>query len=211
MTIRTPEAQSLETHAEAFVATQRNGRHLLRTRDWALHLQPEASEALRLAALLHDVDRHAGDIPIAEQIAAWEDQRQVAEHAKRSARLATQWLRSEGVNDDLAQAVERLIELHEVGGTLEADVLQASDSLSFLEVNPAQRWVQEGLADRDTAERKLTWMYERIRVAEARVLARPLLDEALTGLTGQDRTHDSAPAERARRQANGGRAHGNTR
>jgi uncharacterized membrane protein (DUF2068 family) len=32
-------------------------RHLLRTEDWAVELEPDASEQLRLAAVLHDVER----------------------------------------------------------------------------------------------------------------------------------------------------------
>jgi hypothetical protein len=199
------EWASLETRAETWVAAKRNGRHLVRTRDWALRLEPNAPEALRLAALLHDVDRHAGDVPLVEQVAASEDDRRIAEHADRAARLAAEWLRSIGADQHLAETVEGLIRLHEVGGTRVADILQASDSLSFLEVNPAERWVREELADRETAERKLRRMYERIRVDEARALARPLLDAALRQIA------DSAPAKGAGRHANGGRAHGNTR
>jgi hypothetical protein len=173
---------SLETQAEALVARERNGRHLVRTRDWALHLEPDASEALRLAALLHDVDRQARDVPLAEQVAAWDDEQRVAEHAERSARIAAAWLRSAGVDKKLSRDVETLIQLHEVGGTPEADLLQAADSLSFLEVNPAARWVEEGIADRTTAERKLAWMQDRIRLDRAKPLAAPLFEAALASI-----------------------------
>ena len=42
-----------------------------------------------------------------------------------------------------------LIERHETGGDTAADLLQAADSLSFLEVNAgrARSWVEEGRCD----------------------------------------------------------------
>lgn len=205
------EWEGLERRAEAWVGRQRNGPHLVRTRDWALDLDPDGDEALRLAALLHDVDRHAGGVPLAEQVASWEDETAVAEHAERSARIAGDWLRSEGASQALAARVEVLIRLHEVGGTPPADILQAADSLSFLEVNPAARWLRERLAGRDEAERKLRSMHDRIRVDRAREPAGPLLEQALAELAQPSGViQDQASAERARGQATEGRRHGNT-
>src|SRR4051794_20563547 len=70
-------------------------------------------------------------------------------------------------------SVERLIMHHEIGGFPEADLLQAADSLSFLEVNgPRPRvWVEEGRCDVATAQAKLDWMRDRIAVAAARPFA----------------------------------------
>jgi hypothetical protein len=184
------ELKTLESRAEAWVDEHRNATHLVRTRHWAVELLPHAREALRLAALMHDVDRHAGGSTLEKQVAAWNDEQQVAEHAERSARLAAAWLRDAGADERLAAEVEGLIRLHEVGGTPEADVLQAADSLSFLEVSPAERWVREGLVDRETAERKLTWMRDRIRLTEAQALAGPLLASALARLPPAERPSD---------------------
>jgi hypothetical protein len=209
----------LERRAEALVGAERNGPHLLRTRDWVVELDTDASEALRLAALLHDVDRLAGDVPLADQVAAWDDPAAVVEHAARSARFAGEWLRAERAPEPLVEDVEALIRLHEVGGSSPADILQAADSLSFLEVNPAARWVREGLAREDEAARKLRAMHDRIRVEAAKEAAAVLLERALAelshrgGTLGPDRCgaiHDQAPAGRARMVANEGRTHGNT-
>jgi hypothetical protein len=193
---------TLEARAEAWIDDHRNVHHLLRTRQWAVELAPEAPESLRLAALLHDFDRHAGDVSLDEQVAGWDDERRMAEHAERSARLASARLREAGADEGLIHDVEGLIRLHETGGTPDADVLQAADSLSFLEVRPAERWLREGLADPEVAERKLRWMHDRIQLAKARVLAGPLLAAALAGLP---------LAEQVQQQANEGRAHGNAR
>jgi hypothetical protein len=72
--------------------------------------------------------------------------------------------------------------LHETGGTSEADVLQAADSLSFLETNPAARWVREGRATPERAAEKLRAMHDRISLAGARRHARPLLETSLQAL-----------------------------
>jgi hypothetical protein len=209
----------LERRAEALVSGERNGPHLLRTRDWAVELDPDAGEDLRLAALLHDVDRQAGDVQLADHVAAWDDPAAVAEHAARSARIAAEWLRAEGAPEPFVEDVDALIRLHEVGGSSPADVLQAADSLSFLEVNPAARWMRDGLAREDEAARKLRAMHDRIRVGAAKEAAAVLLERALAelahrgGALGPDSgggIRDQAPAGRARMLATEGRTHGNT-
>ena len=203
---------TLEARAEERIRPHRNRRHLLRTRDWTLELEPAASDALRLAALLHDVDRDGADVPLERQVAEWDDEDAVAEHAERAASIAGAWLRAEGARERVAAHVEGLVRLHEVGGSDEADVLQAADSLSFLDVNPAARWVREGLAYAATAERKLRWMHDRIRLPAARERAGPLLDAALGALVSTGSVIQDLPlAERMRQHATEGRAHGNTR
>ena len=56
-------------------------------------------------------------------------------HAARSARIVGDWLREQGASAVLIGEVERLIRAHETGGWPEADLVQAADSLSFLEMN----------------------------------------------------------------------------
>jgi hypothetical protein len=204
-------SRPLEDRAAAWISSHRNARHLLRARDWLRDLRPDAGEALVLAALLHDADRELGGVPLDEQVAAWDDAEALRAHAERSAALAAEWLRTEGAHDRLVTEVRELVRLHEVGGSEGADLVQAADSLSFLEVNPAARWVSEGRASAEAAERKLGWMYDRIRVEEARRLAAPLLERAVGELVANRSTdQDSALAPRVR-HANEGRAHGNTR
>lgn len=170
----------LEERTLAWVASHRNARHLERTRDWVRELRPGAEEALVLAALLHDVERGVpGGVPLDEQIAGFDDGEAVRAHSDRSARIAGDYLRSEGAGEALAQDVEELIRLHETGGNDDADVLQAADSLSFLETNPAAAWVREGRATPSHAGRKLEYMLERIRLDGARGVARALYDAAV--------------------------------
>lgn len=168
--------------AQGWVEPYWNARHLRRTLDWLLVLEPEASEALRLAALTHDMERHFPGGPSMDPATMPPDDAEYRrEHSERSARIVGEWLRGEGASEELAADVERLVLAHEVGGAPDEDLLQAADSLSFLEVNAelVARWCTDGRCDRERAKAQLTYMLERIRVERARELARPLYAEGL--------------------------------
>jgi hypothetical protein len=91
-----------------------------------------------------------------------------------------EWLEGQGAPADLVADVGRLIAAHEVGGSPEADLLQAADSLSFLEVNPTRpaAWVRDGVCDRSAARAKLRGTYDRIGVQAARTSGAALLEDA---------------------------------
>jgi hypothetical protein len=103
------------------------------------------------------------------------------EHSERSAGIVGEWLRGQGGDEELVAEVEELILLHETGGSPEANLLQAADSLSFLEVNAdlVAAWALEGRCDTERSKAQLTYMYERIRLDRARELAGPLYQEGL--------------------------------
>jgi hypothetical protein len=173
---------NLEERALLWIEPYWNAEHLVRTRDWLLELEPEAGEALRLAALTHDIERHFPGGP-KQDLAFWpaeeEDYRRL--HAERSARIVGEWLRAEGAGDELAAEVERLIRAHETGGRRDEDLLQAVDSLSFLETNASvvAGWYTSGRCSRERAKAQQRWMFERIKDERARELARPLYEEAI--------------------------------
>jgi hypothetical protein len=158
-----------------------HARHLLRTEDWLLELDPEAGEALRLAAVLHDIERAFPD-----PSAGWESWRDWASpeynrwHQDRCADIAAAWLREQGAAEALTAEVERLVRVHEEGGWPEADLLQAADSLSFLEtmVFLVQRW------PRENAEAKLHDALARMApgLDRARELGAPMLADALAAI-----------------------------
>jgi hypothetical protein len=170
-------------------------RHLARTLAWLLVLDPDAGEALRIAAVLHDIERAfpADDDPFdpkADPAAGGYNEW----HQQRCARMARVWLAGQGASDELAEEVCDLVAVHEDGGWAEADLLQAADSLSFLEVQVDLflGMVQSGRLPHDQAVQKLRFMDERIRVARARELAAPLLERALARF-------DAAPTPPTRR------------
>jgi hypothetical protein len=168
---------TLEQEASDWVAPYWNAEHLRRTRDWLLELEPHASEALRLAALTHDIERHFPGGPSQDLTKAPEDDAEYRRlHAERSAAIVRGWLLGHGAAAPLAEEVARLIRLHENGGDEAADVLQAADSLSFLEVNVdlPRKWAAEGRCSVARGLDQHRWMLERIRVPRARELAAPL-------------------------------------
>ena len=76
---------------------------------------------------------------------------------------------------------------HEFGGSPEGDLIQATDSLSFLDVNGhlVTAWVTGGETSLANAIKKLDWMYERIKLADARELARPVHDRVVQAVRAE--------------------------
>jgi hypothetical protein len=164
-----------------------HARHLLRTEDWVLTLDPHASERLRLAAVLHDIERAFPDPDVGWDSARhWDDPAYNRWHQDRCADIAANWLRRREAPAELVEGVEKLIRVHEDGGWPEAELLQAADSLSFLEtlVWLVTGWVESGRASHARAEAKLRSSVQRIRpeMDRARQLAAPLLEAALNAL-----------------------------
>ena len=89
---------TLEQRAEHWIEPYWNAEHLRRTRDWLLELDPDASEALRLAALMHDIERHFPGGPTNDlSVAPEEDMDYRRAHSERSAGFVTAWLREQGI------------------------------------------------------------------------------------------------------------------
>jgi hypothetical protein len=176
---------SLERAAESWIRPYADAHHLRRTRDWALRLQPDASLAVRLAALTHDIERHfAGGPTMHPALMEPDDKRYLRAHTERSSAIVSSWLHGQGAPSVLVATVADLVRDHELGGSREADVVQAADSLSFLETKRGvmERWLVERRCDLARAERQPIWMAARIRLPAARPLAEPLLAETLDAI-----------------------------
>jgi hypothetical protein len=176
----TPEER--EAAALEWIAPYSGVAHLLRTRDWALELEPAASEALTLAALTHDIERlYPGGPEYAPAMQAPDDFEYRWQHSIRSAQFVHEWLYRHGATDALVVDVEALVLLHEFGGDEVANVLQAADSLSGLETNAdlVAGWVRGGLCSAERAKDQHRWMYERIQLPAAKELAAPYFERAL--------------------------------
>ena len=175
----------LEADAERWIEeVHPHARHLVRARDWAVVLEPRAGEALRVAAVLHDVERAFPDPDCPWDPAGdWDHPGYLQWHQERAARIAAQWLGEQGAPEGLVDEVRRLILVHEDGGWPEADVLQAADSLSFLETlsGVTVAWVRRGVPLQRAVD-KLQFMADRIRVQDAQPHAAVLLAAALRDL-----------------------------
>jgi len=174
-----------------------DGEHLRRTVVWLLRLDPAASEPLLVAALTHDMERHfPGGTQPDKAAGAWDDVEYNTKHMRRSAEIVSGWLRGEGVSDPFVDQVTPPILEHEFGGSPSGDLIQAADSLSFLDVNGrlVAKWVLNGETTLEHGKRKLEWMYKRIRVPSAEALARPLYEAALIAVENQVRGASTTPS-----------------
>lgn len=174
----------LEREARAWIAPYYDGEHLARTGDWLLELCPDAPEPLVIAALLHDMER---DIPGGpkqdKRTDAWDDPEYNRAHSERSAAVVAGWLVGKGASRPFVEGVLPIRE-HELGGSPEGDLLQAADSLSWLDVNGrlVRLWVENGECSTEKAKQKLVWMRDRIRLERARPIADRLFDRTLAEL-----------------------------
>ncbi len=161
-----------------------------------MRLEPTAPEPLLIAALTHDMERHfPGGTQPNKAEGLWDDVEYNTRHAQRSADIVSEWLRSQGVPEPFVVQVIPAILQHEFGGSPAGDLMQAADSLSFLDVNASLtvRWVLNGETSLRHALRKLEWMYERIRLERARELARPLYQEAVTMVAREVKQPTASP------------------
>jgi hypothetical protein len=160
-----------------------NSHHLLRSLDWLDRIAPGSREAARLATLTHDMERAfpGPDQPVLTTLV---DPAYHATHAARSARIVGEWLRGQGAEESLVTDVERLIRAHEDGGWPEADLVQAADSLSFLETNIDLflGFVDKGRFSAAEVRHKFDYSYERIQAPGAKELALPLYEQACARL-----------------------------
>lgn len=156
--------------------------HLERTEEWVAELSGEPSAALRLASLTHDMERaYPEGSPRWEPGRGWDDPLYTIAHSERSARIVGDFLRDRGAEEPFVREVVHLILFHETGGFEEADILQAADSLSFLETMApvVASWVTAGRSDLDHGRDRMRYAVDRIRHPRGKALARDLLPGAL--------------------------------
>ena len=178
-------SEALERAQSWMAEVHPHNRHLERTLDWLLVLDPGASEAARIAAATHDVERAYpdGDAPW-DSARDWDSVEYNRWHQDRCADMVAPGLIERGASDELAREVAGLVRVHEDGGWPEADLVQAADSLSFLEtmVPTIVEWVESGRAPHDRAAGKLRQMADRISpdLPRAREIAAVLLAPTLS-------------------------------
>jgi kynurenine formamidase len=172
-----------------------HSRHLARTLDWLLALDPDASEAARIAAVTHDIERaYPDDAAGWDSARDWDSPEYNRWHQDRCADIVAARLPELGAGEELTSDVAGLVRVHEDGGWAEADLVQAADSLSFLEtmVPLILEWVESGRAPRERAAGKLRHCVDRISpdLPRARELGEALLAPALSRVRAAN-----APAE----------------
>lgn len=159
-----------------------DGNHLARTGDWMLALDPEAAEPLVIAALTHDMERSVPGGPVLDKARlAWDDPAYNAAHCARSAEVVGRWLVNHRASDRFVHLIRQPILEHEFGGSREGDLIQAADSISFLETGRAlvAGWIERGECSLDKGRAKLRWMFDRVRLERGREIARVQFERAM--------------------------------
>lgn len=112
--------------------------HALDTWQWTLRLAPDASTALQIAALFHDVERlwTEADARIEQHASDYAAFKR--SHAQSGASLARQVLRPTPIPREVAERAADLVATHEQPGSdAERALLNDADALSFFSLNSA--------------------------------------------------------------------------
>lgn len=162
--------KKLEKEIEKIIAkspVKTESVHSKATKKWLLKLKPDADEALQIAALAHDIERAFN---IRESASPEDFSRYVAikaKHAKKSAKIIGDLLKKHGFNAVFIRRVKHLIELHEIGGDADSDLLRDSDSLSFFGDNIENYFEIFG---EEKTKCKIKFMYNRISERAKRIV-----------------------------------------
>lgn len=109
--------------------------HSKSVRNWVLKLKPDASEALQIAALAHDIDRGINGKEKIKNIDKFRWEQVKGIHGKRSAKIICDILKKYKYDKKIIDRVKYLVERHEVGGDEDAEVLKDADGISFFDYN----------------------------------------------------------------------------
>lgn len=183
--------------------------HTLDTWQWALRLDPDASLAVQIAALFHDVERLASEADARVEHRAVDYQAFKDAHAAEGARMAARALAHPSAPlpapapapaEELGRALELIAGHERPGGDPDLDLLNDADALSFFSLNSGGFMNYFGA---DHTRRKIAYTLGRLRPdARPRLLemrhpasVAPLLSEALRALAameGEPRDHRAA-------------------
>ncbi|NIO44499.1 MAG: DUF4202 family protein [Candidatus Aenigmarchaeota archaeon] len=146
---------------KAPIERKKDRLHSLKTREWVLKLDKDASIPLQIAALAHDIDRTIEERRVKTMEAKnYEDYKKLKEqHAKVSADIICEELEKAGIDGKIIERVRYLVEHHERGGDVEANILRDADSLTFFSFDIIPFF--KGRSYQKTKD-KIKFMYSRL-------------------------------------------------
>jgi len=132
--------------------------HSKNTLEWLLWLEPDADEALQIAALGHDIERAIEECKVRrEDYKSYDDFKDA--HASNSAKILAEIMKECSITKKLADDSFFLVCQHERGGTRRSDILRDADSISFFHVNLPYYFVRNGVEETRT---RYLWGYRRL-------------------------------------------------
>ena len=124
-----------------------------------IELAPNADEAMKIAALSHDIDRAITGITEKDLKDYSKINEFKKEHSIRSARFIEELMQKHGYEENIIAKVKHLVENHEVGGDEESDVLMNADSLAYFDYNVPEYLKRNG---EEQTIKKIRFMYYRL-------------------------------------------------
>ena len=132
--------------------------HTINTLEWMIKLEPQADEALKIAALGHDIERAISKRKIKrENYTNYEEFKKA--HALNSAEVLNKLMETFKVKKELREEIFYLVNHHETGGNKRANLLKNADSLSFFQVNLPYYFIRNNL---DETKGRCVWGYHRL-------------------------------------------------
>ena len=130
------------------------------TLKWVLKLKPDADEALKIAALGHDIERGITGISEKDLKDTSKLDEFKKEHSVRSANFVADIMKKHGYDEKIIDKVKNLVEEHEfVGDEEESNILTDADSLAFFDYNLPYYKKRNG---EEKAKHKIKFMYKRM-------------------------------------------------
>lgn len=151
--------------------------HFERTVFWFERWSPVRSEAHKIAAYAHDIERAMRDE--SKQVPEnYLDPVFLRDHQEKGAAIMAEFLEKNGAGKEVVDTVSRLIRKHEEGGDAEQNALRDADSASFFETN-ADMFVNEKAPKEgyEKIKKKFDWMFERMTDAPSKETVRPLYEK----------------------------------
>jgi hypothetical protein len=143
--------------------------HAVDVWQWLLRLDADASLALQLAALFHDVERLASEADRRVEHLAADYQSFKDAHARGGAELVREILRAIGIDERVRERVAEIVAAHErLSDDAEVALLNDADGLSFFSLN------SNGYADYfgpEQTKKKVAYTWNRMRPAARAKLA----------------------------------------
>lgn len=126
---------------------------------WVLNLKPDADEALKIAALSHDIERAITKITEKDLKDYSKIDEFKKEHSIRSAKFICNILKKHKYSQNIIDKVKHLVENHEFGGDEESNILMDADSLAYFDYNIPSTLKRSG---RERTKEKIKFMYKRL-------------------------------------------------
>lgn len=112
---------------------KKESSHALNTLSWVKKIKSKPSLALQIAALGHDIERSRLSRYKSEDFKNHDDYKKA--HSEMGAKMLKEILEKYKIDNSVIKDTEKLVQLHEIGGTEKANILRDADSISFFDNN----------------------------------------------------------------------------